>query len=721
MRHLIFLFVFVFFAFINIGNSQKGIAKQANKYLNAEKYEEALELYNQVKKINEDKTLLFKRGVANYYSRNADDAVRDFTLARGLGYEDNDIYLYAAKALHSRGSYLDAAQFYKNYLRYLDDKEKEYKIVEQIKQCMFAYNHQYNDQLAFVENLGSSVNTKYDELNPVQSPTSQNKFYFSSNRSGSNGGLRNKKGYKDEIYGKYSSDMYAVELEDGNWTSVSSFHPILNGPKNDLIQGFNPSGSVLYFLKTQNGEVGEIFADTFSIDKDPEAFPKLLKSPVISALGDKDIKVFNDQTIIFSSKRAGGFGGYDLYITFMEDNVWTTPKNLGPQINSQYDEVTPFLSKSGRKLYFSSDRIEGFGGFDIFVANYVSESSSWNPAQNVGTPINSPMDDNHFSLSFDGMTATFSSNRIGTLGGFDLYLAYYKDQVMDQLMYTETLPFIDYGQDSLIENEDVEKIADAVDDSKLTDAPIIKKDFYNSPLYYGNDEIIVSPTNKSKLDQIKNVLTVYPDVSVVLTGHSIEEGMREFDLYFSIKRAEKAAQYLMDNGIDIKRIKVRGLGSNFPHTKNNQTGSNHLSKKNNRRIDVSFIKVPSNRLNVINEMPPVADAMRDGSSDEYYNTLKGLAYKIEVAKTKQMFKGDVIRQYESGVVEKEMEASDYTYTIGIFDIYSDAKYMKSVLLRSGINNAKVIPYMNDVQLNIEQVEVLKEVYPDLGEFLRFEG
>ena len=71
--------------------------------------------------------------------------------------------------------------------------------------------------------------------------------------------------------------------------------------------------------------------------------------------------------------------------------------------------------------------------------------------------------------------------------------------------------------------------------------------------------------------------------------------------------------------------------------------------------------------------------------------------------------------------EKEMSDSDYTYTIGIFDIYSDAKQMKSILLRSGILDAKVIPYMNDVQLNKEQVEILKDVYPDLVEFLRFEG
>ena len=143
-------------------------------------------------------------------------------------------------------------------------------------------------------------------------------------------------------------------------------------------------------------------------------------------------------------------------------------------------------------------------------------------------------------------------------------------------------------------------------------------------------------------------------------------------------------------------------------------------KKNNRRIDVSFIKVPANRLTIITEMPAVIDAMKDGSSDEYYNTLKGLAYKIEVAKTKQMYKGDVIRQYESGVVEKEMTDTDYTYSVGVYDVYYDAKQLKSTLLRNGINNAKVIPYMNDVQLNRGQVEVLKDVYPDLAEYLRFE-
>jgi len=183
---------------------------------------------------------------------------------------------------------------------------------------------------------------------------------------------------------------------------------------------------------------------------------------------------------------------------------------------------------------------------------------------------------------------------------------------------------------------------------------------------------------------------------VVLTGHSIKEGLREFDLYFSIKRAEKAAKFLVDSGIDPARIKVKGLGSNYPHTI--QNGS-RIAEKNNRRIDVSFTKVPANRLQVVNETPAISETLKDGASDQYFKTLKGLAYKIEVAKTKQMYKGDVIRTYESGVVEKSFDQDQYTYTIGLFDSYQNAKRLKDSVIRQGIQGAKVVPYMNDEPLD----------------------
>ena len=190
-------------------------------------------------------------------------------------------------------SYSKGNKFYKNYLRFAEEKEDQDKIVNLIKQCKYGLDNLYNDQVAFVENLGPAANSEYDELKPIQSPTSQNKYYFSSNRSGSQGGLRNAKGFKDEIYGHYSTDMYAIELSGGNWTPASAFHSILNGPKNDLIEGFNPDGTVMYFLQSQDGVTGVMYSDTFSVEKDPEAFPNRFESPLISELGDRDLQVFN--------------------------------------------------------------------------------------------------------------------------------------------------------------------------------------------------------------------------------------------------------------------------------------------------------------------------------------------------------------------------------------------------------------------------------------------
>ncbi len=705
------------FAF-SIG-AQKGILKQADKYFKAEKYTEALELYNKLNPENLGKNEIYKKGVSNYYTNHSDEAILDFASAKNRGYEKKEIYYYAAKAFHSKKLFSDASRFYKNYLRYVEEDEEKYKIVELIKQCKFGINNQFNDQIAFVENLGSSVNTEYDEINPVQSPTSQNKYYFSSNRSGSYGGLRNAKGYKDEIYGKYSADMYAVELLGGNWTPVSAFHPILNGPKNDLIEGFNSDGSVMYFLKSQDGKTGQIFADTFSIDKDPDAFPKQFSSPVIAELGDKDLQVFNNNTLIFSSQRKGGYGGYDLYISIKRDGKWDNPLNLGPRINSKYDEVSPFLVKSGTKLFFSSDRIESFGSFDIYVSDYSSEVQKWSSPSNLGVPINSTGNDLSFSVSSDAMTAIFSSDRLDSYGGSDLYLAYFKNQITEQLMYTEDVPFVREKEEVMVTKQSGE-LSNSMN-IEIKDETFVKKEFVNSPLYYGNDEIILNPTNTGKMMRVKDLMIIYPELQITFSGHSIKEGMKEFDLYFSIKRSEKAAEYLMKNGIKADRITVKGLGSNFPHTIQFDNQMNRLAEKNNRRIDIAFTNVSDSRLTIIEERPVVSEGLKDDAFEAYYNIISDLAYKIQIAKTKQMFKADVIREYNSGIIEKKINEDSYTYTLGLFDTYNQARNLKNELLRKGILEARVVPYINDQAINNDQIRALKDIYTDLNEYLKFES
>jgi len=482
-----YLFLFMLFMCSHLVMAQKNILKSADKYFEAELYTEALKYYNQYQKIDKNKQAAYRRGVANYHTNNIEQAIKDLTLSYSLGTEEKQVYLYVGRAMHAKHNFKDAIKFYKNYLRYVEDDEEQYAVIDDIKRCATGISIRYNEQPAFVENLGPSVNSEYDEIHPVQSPTNAKKYYFSSNREDATGGRRNKSGLKDEIYGKYSMDMYGVELNDGNWTSINAFHPLLNTAKNDILMGFNGNGSVMYFFNTLDGKTGEMMTDTFTADRPEDAYPKRLTSPVIANQGDKYIQVFNENTMLFSSQRAGGYGGFDIYIAKRIDGKWQTPVNLGPSVNGPYDEVSPFLAKSGAKLYFSSNRLESMGGFDIFSLAYSMEGNTWNEPKNLGLPINSGRDELSFSLSADGTLGMFTTNRPESKGGYDIYLAYMKDQVIDQLMYAESVPFIK----STIETDSTATDLVLVDNNtsietgeKVTKTKDLKvREFLNTPLY----------------------------------------------------------------------------------------------------------------------------------------------------------------------------------------------------------------------------------------------
>ena len=124
---------------------------------------------------------------------------------------------------------------------------------------------------------------------------------------------------------------------------------------------------------------------------------------------------------------------------------------------------------------------------------------------------------------------------------------------------------------------------------------------------------------------------------------------------------------------------------------------------------------------VPNEYPVASDGLKDMTFETYKNTIADLSYKIQVARTKQMYKADVIRQYSTGIVEKNMGEDRYTYTIGVFDSYQQARSLKSELYRKGNLDAKVVPYINDQPLNQEQIQALKNNYSDLNDYLKFES
>lgn len=139
----------------------------------------------------------------------------------------------------------------------------------------------------------------------------------------------------------------------------------------------------------------------------------------------------SDLTLFFASNRAGGYGGFDIYVTQRESvfDPWEAPQNAGPAINGSANEICPTLALNGRQLYFVSDRAGGCGAQDLYVARRTDKRDdfSWQAPDNLGCLVNSSANDFTPSLFDDehsGQTVLyFSSNRAGGAGGTDIYYA----------------------------------------------------------------------------------------------------------------------------------------------------------------------------------------------------------------------------------------------------------------------------------------------------------
>ncbi|MBC7885665.1 MAG: PD40 domain-containing protein [Saprospiraceae bacterium] len=694
-------------------SAQKAVKKQGDLYFEAGKYREALEAYQKYNKTNSEAELLIKRGICYLYTNQPDACISDMATAHQLKSKDFSLFKYSGMAYFIKQDYIEAAKFYKTYLSHLKVDTPEWKnIVNEIKRCGYAKNQKYAPQLAFVENLGQNVNTIYDDFAPIQSPTLQGRYYFSSSRDGTTGGMRNESGLTDEVSGIFSSDMFLVDLKDGNWSSVLPFEQLLNTPKNDILQDFSPDGSIIYFVKSPDLKTGTLYTDTFNLDRDPSKLPVAADIPFKAEAGDKDLFIFNDSLILFASLRPEGFGGYDLYYANKQNNLWQNPINLGKDINSSANDTGPFLVKNGLKLYFSSDRMETLGGYDIFMADLSSHMV--NPViTNLGLPINSTKDDLDFELSADGMNALFSSDRIESIGGLDLYVAYFKAQVLDQLAFVDIPAFV-----TSFNNEEENPETSPV---KAIISSLPPRDFVSKPLYFKENEDILNPSNLNLVNKLLELLVIYPDLNVLLVSHFISEGRPDFDLYFSIKRAEKVAERLIAGGISPHRILMQGGGANFPLAKPliNSIPST-LADKTNRRIDVIVLASPELNLKVTQDEPAVAQQFRDTLWDKFNQLNKGVTFRVRFSKVSQMLKSDVFGLRNDAIVEKKASDDQYTYTMGNYSVYNEARLLKGALIRYGMPDAVIIPYYKGIMLEPAKIKSLSAAFPELETYLKFE-
>ena len=710
------LFIF-YFCLAGIGQlSGKKLKDKANLYFKNEKYFEALQLYQKYDKIKtKDEEVKLRLGICYFFNNEIDRSI-DYLSALVYNKKKPKAlpYFYLGCAYHSKKQFKKAIKNYKLFLKNSSSSDSNrLSVKDEIKRCSQGLKIKYQKELAVVENLGENVNTRFDDFTSVESPNNPNKLYFSSARTGNLGGLRDKEGKLDDLKGKYSSDIFSVILQNGTWTNPKRMSNLLNSTQNDVILDFNEDGTAMLLFKGFDLYSGHILVDSFKPIEEKPLYPYKFQSSIVAERGDASPYFFNDSTLVFSSRIDGGFGGSDLYISQKSNGKWCPPLNLGSTINSAYDESTPFLAEDGRTLYFSSNSTNGMGGFDIYKAIFSDFKKEWSKPENLGMPINSPRDDNYFRLSRDGSLGYFSSSRIEGYGGKDLYMAYFKTQNLEQLISSTPSGFHTLA----FKNLNLEPDGDYVNSNNYAFKGEMGE-FEVEPIYYNSDDDLLNANNITQLNKIIRLMEEYPQLKIELTGNTDNQDQEQFSLFFSIKRAEQIADFLIKSGVEPSNILLKGCGSNFPIAKNVFGDTpNLLGQRLNRRIDFKLYNIQRVPINFNVKQPNVEKGMVASKGVYYGKVIKGLSYKVQVAEIKQNYNSRMIVDYPDAMVESRADSQYYKYTIGLYKTFESANYLRKELQRQGITIAEVVPYINGIRLSESESASQSASYPDLLNFV----
>lgn len=260
------------------------------------------------------------------------------------------------------------------------------------------------------------LNTEFSEMSPV---CYNNKLVFCSSREDII--IRPKYGRTNEPF----YDLYQIPHLDGQLSGrPKSFSPIINSKDHEGACSFSDSGNTITFTRIDHSKTNNDVGTSTNTLKMYQSSKTLLgwTEPLVFRMDDT-ISSFGHPSIsedgsmfFFVSDMPGGYGGKDIYVCIKLDTLWSDPINLGNEINTAGDELYPFL-KGNDTFYFSSDTHIGYGGFDLFVSSI--ENGVFRKPQNLKAPINSSYDD--FSIYATEKCGWFASNRPGGMGREDIY------------------------------------------------------------------------------------------------------------------------------------------------------------------------------------------------------------------------------------------------------------------------------------------------------------
>ncbi|HEX2969563.1 MAG TPA: hypothetical protein VHO46_10725 [Bacteroidales bacterium] len=377
-------------------------------------YEEALNLYLQVyDKLPENANIAHSIGVCylNIQGRKnlaityLEKAVSNMSAKRREGTINQvqasyDALYDLAKAYRINYKFDKAIETYRRYAGTLlpDDKENQDYINHEISVCEKAGEKIAHPVKFTEENMGALFNSESSDFDPVVSSDGKSIAWMVSMKF-------------------YDAVMFSRKI-DGKWSAPINITSDLQSDGDFYISSLSADGKTL-FLSRNDDFNSDIYISTF--DGTTWSKVAMLNKNINTGYWESQASVSDDGThLFFSSDRPGGFGGLDIYMSEKNNGEWGSPVNLGPEINTSFNEDRPFLVNKGKTLFFISQDHDNIGGYDLFRSE--RQGNSWAKTVNIGYPVNTPDDDYFFNPVSTGDGGYYSAFRdSGGFGKEDIY------------------------------------------------------------------------------------------------------------------------------------------------------------------------------------------------------------------------------------------------------------------------------------------------------------
>lgn len=399
-----------------------------------------------------------------------------------------------------------------------------------------------------------NINSNYSDYGPT---IFGNKLFFASNRD-TVFFIKRLHSWNKQPF----SDLYVSTIfENDSLSEPEKFSKDINTHFHESSPTFSPDGKTMYFTRNNfySGKKGR--------SEDKKVLLKIYRAK-INQKGKWEIDTLpftsneystahpslsaDGKTLYFASDMPGGFGQSDLYkVQILPDGNFGPPENLGSDINTEGRETFPFIA-SNQILYFASDGHLGLGGLDIFSAE---KSENSYKIQNLGPPINSPMDDFGFSIILETNFGFFSSNRESETRGDNIYgiKKLIKKEPKKPLPKPVQKPVLEMEPEPIIHKKPKIKVEVGNDLIKI-------REFNLKNIYFDLDKSEIRPDAAIELEKIVKILNDYPGMEIFIRAHTDSRGSDTYNEALSDRRAKSIQNWLISKGISSDRLTAKGFG-----------------------------------------------------------------------------------------------------------------------------------------------------------------